>query len=109
MFALKQPHSSVCLYLDEGEEEREREREVSVTSSDNVLMKLSVAFLHCTYDTMEFIGKRLSVKCQQLCASKWNILQLLGNGSDLFHSILVGSQVALKSFMFPQQSPELSQ
>lgn len=41
------------------------------------------------------------VKCQQLRAFKWNILQLLGNGSDLFHPVLVSSQIALKSFMFP--------
>lgn len=73
------------------------------------LRKLSEEFLHCTYDTIKFIGKSLSGKCQQLCASKWNILQLLGNGSDLFHPVLVSSQVALKSFMFPQQSPDLYQ
>merc|ERR1719228_3055565 len=37
------------------------------------------------------------------------LIELLGDGSDLLHSVLVSSQVALEGFMFPHQSSDLHQ
>ena len=37
------------------------------------------------------------------------LLELLGNGSNLLHSVLVGGQVTLKGLMLPHQSTDLHQ
>lgn len=46
---------------------------------------------------------------QQTPSHPWVLLQLLGDSSDLLHSVLVSSEVALKSLVLPHQGSDLHQ
>lgn len=38
-----------------------------------------------------------------------HVLELLGDGRDLLHAVLVGRQVAFKGLVLPQQGPDFCQ